>query len=228
MFTPAKIYKKFLLKVNKNDTNTNVKVPKAVFVLLFNEQKRAWTDEATKVRESSDYIDDIEELLQPDVKLTKLKTYPTKVDFALPTNFFKEVSSFSLCSRGECKNIRLTDWFIKPKNLDVLLQNDNQSPSFDYRETLALLNNNKVSIYFNDFSVDEVFLTYYREPVDLDIKGYTNIDGTPSVDQMIDLEDINIEEIINRTAVEALRNYESTEQMQLQQQAQQLKEKLTT
>lgn len=227
MLTVLELYKKFLLKVNKNDTNTNIKVPKSQFVLLFNEQKRDWLNEVTKTKESSDYIEDIEDILEIDIPLTKVSNRSNiKTDFALPDNFFKEASSFSICSRGKCKNIRLKNWFVKPKNINVLLENNNQNPSFDYRETLAILNNNKVSIYNTDFSVDEVYLSYYREPKDLDIEGYIKIDGSASIDILPDLDLINIEEIINRTVVEALRNYESIEQLQIAQQRQQQQEQI--
>lgn len=226
MLTVSGIYKEFLLQVNKNDTNTNINVSKAVFVILFNQQKRAWLDDATKIRESSDYIEDIESVLTQPTQLVKVSSTSQTVDFALPDNFFKEVSSYSICTKGQCKDKILTTWIVKPKNVPVLLQNDNQNPSFDWEETIAVLNNNKLSVYYTDFTITDTYLTYYREPIDIDIAGYIHIDGTASTDIMVDLDTINIEEIINRTAVAALRNYESYDQMQAQQQAQQQKERL--
>ena len=98
-----------------------------------------------------------------------------------------------------------------------MLQNGNQSPSFDYQETIALINNNRVSVYKDDFAVNEVYLTYYREPIDLDIAGYQKIDGSMSSDVQVDLDDKSIEEIINLTALEAVRNTESIEQNNLAQ-----------
>jgi len=225
MLTPIEIYKKFLLKVNKNDTNANIKVPISQFVFLFNGEKRRWLDDVTKTKESSDYIEDIEFLLEVDVPLTRVTTTATRDDFAGPSNYFKRVSSYCLASKDKCKNVLLYNWYIKAKNLNVLLQNENQKPSFEYGETLALMNNDKVSIYKDGFSVNKVFFTYYREPADLDIAGYRKIDGSLSTNVQIDLDDISIEEIIDRTVVEALRNYESTEQVQLALQRQQLDEK---
>ena len=88
-----------------------------------------------------------------------------------------------------------------------------------------MLNKDKISIYKGDFTVNEVYFTYYREPRDLDIEGYIHLDGTPSVDQSIDLSNYNIDRLIDMVVVEATRNYESIEQMQLALQRQQLNEK---
>lgn len=221
MLTPLEIYNKFQLKVNKNDTNTNIKVPKGQFVVLFNEQKRKWLDKRNKTDEDSNYIEDLEYLLEVDVPLVKISSSSIKDEFATPANFFKRVGSYSVASRGECKNVILTNWFIKPKDFNVLLNNNNQNPDFDYRETLALINNDKLSIYKSGFDIDEVYLTYYREPKDLDIEGYIKVDGTVSTNVQIDLNDRLIEEILDYTVTEVLRNYESVEQLQIALQRQQ-------
>lgn len=215
--TPQEAYKKFLLKVNKNDTNSNIKVPKGQFVLLFNEQKRTWLESTIKQNEDSDYIDGIEELLELDKQLVKAHEGFRKDDFTLPINFYRRATSFALASKEECTNQVLVIWFRRGKDINVLLQNSDESPSFEYRETLGILNNNKLSVYKTDFTLDKVFLSYYREPRDLDIAGYTKLDGSHSQDIETDLSDTNIESIINDTAKEAVRNYESVTQLQIRQ-----------
>lgn len=213
--SPAEIYKKFLLKVNKNDTNGNVKVPKSQFVILFNEQKRKHLDQKLKEDESSDYIEEFEDLLVADQKLEKISDDTFKTNFKLPSDFLKNVSAYAVASQGDCKNQVLIAWSVKPKDINVLLQNDNQKPSFNYRETFMVLNSGRVSVYKDDFTITDVYFTYYREPKDIDIAGYTHIDGTPSQDIYPDLSLPVIEQIIDKTVTEALRNYESTEQLQI-------------
>jgi hypothetical protein len=218
---PLEIYKKFLLKVNKNDTNGYIKVPKSQFVLIFNEEKRKYLQKALDVKESSIGIEDLEELLVVDKPLDKVDTYTLKVDFKLPENYLKSVSSYVIASKGSCNGVVLYNWFVKPKDINVLLQNYNQRPSFEYQETLMTINNSLMSVYKTDFNIDEVYYTYYREPKDLDIEGYTHIDGTPSTNVYTDFADINIEAVIDCAVTEALRNYESTEQLQIALQRQQ-------
>jgi hypothetical protein len=219
--TPQEAYKRFLLKVNKNDTNGNVKVPKGQFILLFNEQKRKWQEKTIRTNEDSDYIEGIEELLELDKELSKVAEHNNRDDFALPTNFYRRATSYSLASKDECSKQMLINWFIKPKDRDVLLQNSDQSPSFEYRETLAIVNSGKLSVFKDGFTVDRVLLSYYREPIDMDIEGYNHVDGTVSTNIQTDLSDMNIEEVLDLTATEAIRNYESTQQLQIALQRQQ-------
>lgn len=220
------IYKQLLNKVNKNDTNGNVKIPKSQFVSTFNEQKRLWLNNKIKKDESSDYIEDIESLLVIDEELELQNSNSLKSEFNLPSNFFKKVSSYVLASKGECKNSVLANWIVKPKNINVLLQNDEQNPSFEFQETLSIISGNKIVTYKDNFEINSLFLSYYKEPIDIDIEGYIHLDGTPSKNIDIDLDKTNTSVIINMTALEILRNYENVAGMQIALQKQQQNEQL--
>lgn len=224
--SPLEAYKKFLLKVNKNDTNGNIKVPKSQFVLLFNEQKRKFLDDELFQNESSDVIEGLEEVLVVEQELEKISDSTLKTDFKLPDDFYKRVSTYVLASSGDCKNQVLYAWAIKPKDINVYLQNENLKPSFDYRETVVVLNSGKVSVYKDGFTIDNLYLAYYREPKDLDIEGYTHIDGTPSQNVETGLSTSTMELIIDRTATEALRNYENLEHLQIAIQREQFNQSL--
>lgn len=215
MIPSKELYKKFLLKINKNDTNSNVKVPISQFVLIYNEQQRLWLDNIIKLNENSDYIDDIEELLILDEQLTPIKVGKNNDSFKLPNDFYRRATGYCFASKGNCTDNSMVVWFIKPKNLDVYLKNSNLSPSFEYQETIGLINNGKVSIYKSDFNIDEAYINYYKKALDIDITGYTKIDGFSSVNINTNLSDINAEEVLNLAALEALRNYENTESAQL-------------
>lgn len=212
---PIEMYKSFLLKVNKNDTNGNVKIPKGQFVLLFNEQKLQWLDDKLKGKEENDYIEDLQSLLVESASLTKVSTSQLNDKWQLPDDFFRRTIAYAIASKDQCKNVPLVVWPIKPKDVNVYLQNSDLSPSFEWQETFGVLTNNTYSVYKSDFQVDEFYLSYYQKPLDIDIAGYTHIDGTPSKDQATNLDDFSINEILDRTATAALLNYESTEQAQL-------------
>ena len=215
--TPQTAYKEFLLKVNKNDTNANIKIPKSQFVLLFNEEKNIFVEDKIKSEESSVEIEAISELLELDKPLVLESVSKIKDDYKLPEDFLRRTTSYVLADKGACKDNVMVAWIIKAKNRDIYLQNANLRPSFEYQETFAILNNDKISFYKTDFNITEAYLNYYRMPKDLDIEGYTKIDGTPSVDAETDLCDDNIRIVINRAATAAMRNYESVEQFQLAQ-----------
>lgn len=224
MISPQEAYKKYLLKVNKNDTNSNIKIPKGQFILIFNEEKRKWLTEISRRNENSDYIEEIEELLELDAEITKTADDSIKTSFSVPANFFKRATAYSLGSKGSCTGKRLNIWFIKPKDINVLLTNSDYNPSFEYEETLGIINSGRVSVYKGDFNIDKTFLSYYREPRDLNIAGYTQIDGSASFDQATDLSIENDEIIIDRAVEETLRNYQSPEQLQLAMQRRQIEQ----
>ena len=89
--TPQTAYKEFLLKVNKNDTNANIKIPKSQFVLLFNEEKNIFVEDKIKNEESSAEIEAISELLELDKPLVLESVSKIKDDYKLPEDFNPEV-----------------------------------------------------------------------------------------------------------------------------------------
>lgn len=214
MIKPQDIYVKFLLKVNKNDTNKNIKISKEIFVIIFNEQQRKFASS-----------EELQELLLLDEELVKKKEYTNKVDFVLPLNFNKRVGGYVVASKDECKKVPLIVWFVNPLNKDVLVQNSMQSPSFEYRETLGVINSDKVSIYKNDFAVNNMYLSYYFLPTEIDIRGYIDLDGNQSKDTMTELSIDNIDKVIDRCVVEVAQNYEDINKMNMALQRQKLNEK---
>lgn len=213
--SPQEAYKKLLLKVNKNDTNQNVKVSKGEFVLLFNEQKRRYLDNILAEYQDSDYIETLSDILIVDADLKKLFEDDRKAIFELPSDYYDKASSYSIASKEDCTGQVLVNWHIKPKNRNLFIPNENINPSFEYRETIALLSKEGLVVFKDNFNVDKVYLSYYYEPKDIDVAGYTKTDGTASTDVQTELSDGDVEYILDRTATEILRNYQNTEGLQM-------------
>ena len=209
--TSSEAYKEFLLKLNKNDSNTNINVSKGEFVLRYNEIRLFWLAEKLKSKEDSDEIHDLSELLEEDKPLSFIKKGPRAYQFKLPTEFFNYVSSYSLATRKKCSERTLYNWLVKPRNVNTLLKDENNNPSFDYEETIAIISEDKLKVYYNDFKIDKVFLTYYREPGKIDIEGYIKLDGTYSANINPDISDSLVYEILNRIVLEVARSYENPE-----------------
>ena len=214
--TSLELYQQFLTKVNKNDTSRNIKVPKSKFVLIYNEQERQYVDDIEDKGNSSRKILRIKELLKLDFELNKIDSLSNKDVFELPDDFDEYSSSYSICSKDSCQSV-VYNWEIKPTNKTVLLQDENSKPSFEYQETIAALNGNFLDIYKDGFSVDKVFLDYYKKPRGIDIEGYIKIDGTPSTNIDPELSEKDLDKIINLCALEVTRNYEDTSKFQLAQ-----------
>lgn len=212
---PLEVYKDFLLRINKNDINKNISVPRGEFVLLFNEQRLLWLDIAIENNESSDKIDDISELYEPDKELVRIVDKDFSSEFSLPINYFDKASVYCLASKDECKDVVMVAWNFKPKNKNFNIQNSNEDPSFEYQETKFSVASNKLILYKTDFNIDKVYLSYYREPIALDIEGYKHLDGTISTNVQTDLIDINIHKVLDKCAAVVLGRYQNTEGFQI-------------
>lgn len=208
------IYKRILLKVNLNDTSGNVRVPKSTAVIVFNQQAKKWLSDKIDKLNGTDKINELQEFLIPDVLLQKAKVLEDSVDFYLPTDFFDYSRSYSIASKGSCKNRKLTNWRYKNKNLDLFLPDENNKPSFAYEETIVKLVNGKLKVYKDGFSIDKQYLDYYKQPKAIDIEGYVNYDGSPSSNIDPDFSDQFVDEIVERVAVEILSNQQNAEGLQ--------------
>lgn len=212
---PLEAYKEFLLRINKNDTNKNINVPKGEFILLFNEQRLFWLDKFINDNIGTDLIEDIAEMYEPDTELVKLEDKDTLSSFTLPTDFFKKASVYCIVSKGDCTDVVMVAWDFKPKNKNINLQNSNEGPSFEYQETDYSLAGQKLLLYKTDFNIDKAYLSYYRTPIAMDIAGYKRLDGTTSTDVVTDLSDFNISQILDRCATITLGRYQNAEGTQI-------------
>lgn len=211
-------YQEFLIKVNKNDTNSSVNISKAEFVILYNAQRIFWLMDKIASRQSDIDIHELENLLPKDIPLVKVKDDSNSTHFKLPDNYFKYDSSYSIATKGKCTNRPIVNWLVKPRNVSVLLRDTNNNPSFEYEETICILSEGSLVVFKDDFKINECFLTYYKTPKAIDLAGSITETGM-TVD--IDPDDLNLEqiqEILNRCALEVVRNYENVEGYQLAQQ----------
>jgi hypothetical protein len=214
--TSLDLYQKILIKINKNDINKNIKLPKSKFVLIFNEFQRKYADGVKENENNSKNIFSIKELLVLDAELEKVNSFNNKDVFKLPDDFSEYDTSYSYATKGLCKSI-LYNNSINPSNLTVFLQDNNNKPSFEYQETIVVQDSDNLSVYTDGFTIDKVYLNYYKEPREIDIEGYIRIDGTDSTNIDPELSDSDLDKILDLCAVEITRNYEDVNTFQLAQ-----------
>lgn len=210
--TIQEAYKRFLLKINKNDTDDEVRVSPAEFVFHYNEQSLKWLGNKIATKSLNENIDDLQELLI-DVELNDYRETRTHNDFVIPEDFFQFVSAEAISNRDNCERY-LYVHNIKPKEKNSWLQDDMNKPSFEWEETISIISGNKIQIYKSDFDVTGLELSYYRKPRIVDIEGYRHIDGKASKTIHPDLKDENVNEIINRIAFAVALDYGNPEKAQ--------------
>ena len=169
--------------------------------------------------QSTRRIDDLQQLLITfPLVLTNRKTYYESNN--LPDNYlqWKRVSAKAV---NECctEPRPLVVYLAEVGNVDEILRDVNKKPDFDWAETFTTMQNNKVQIYTNDqFDISEATLTYYRQPVRIEIAGvrdpYTGL--IPTVDIVSEFKDDLVELFVDECAKIIAGDIESQLQMQRQ------------
>ena len=174
-----KAYLTFLQLVNRNFTNDNIDVDKSRFVLLFNNIQNRYVEWVLEKRNEDD-LRDVQSLLVLDKGLSKKSVKLNHSNFNLPNDYFNHSSVQVFASKNKCKNKKVAVHEVKNDNVEEYLTDCFNEPSFEYRDSFYTINSDCISIYQNDFSIDKVYLSYYRYPVQVDIEGYINLDETDS------------------------------------------------
>lgn len=183
------------LKLNKIATNAHQSINLEDKILALNDaqqilikRKVTGTPASAGLDQTKNRYDDLEGIIVPHVTLscTADQTpginafYSELSTLQQPYMYFIDV--YFLCSKGPCKERTVTGFRIKHADLQVVLANKNTCPSFEYQEIPAVVSADKVYGYTDgSFSIDSCHLSYIRYPTKIDIEGYIDFDGNPSV-----------------------------------------------
>jgi hypothetical protein len=213
--TSLEAYKKFELKLNGADTASNVDISIGEFIMIYNEQQPKWFSRKFMDRSSRYAIDEVESLVELDKQLTAYSTKDAYKEFELPANYFDYIKSYTLATRGNCKNRRLRTFEVKLLDIERYITDEYNKPSFEFNETPVTLAQNKLQVYKTDFSIESVFLTYYRYPMPIDIAGYTKVNGPASTTIDPELPDDLVDEVIDLCVLEVQRAFQNPDGFQL-------------
>jgi hypothetical protein len=105
----------------------------------------------------------------------------------LPVDYlqWKRVDVFA--QKDCCDKRRMVIYLAEEGNVSLLLRDKLKQPSFEWAETFATLIDNDINIYTNgEFNIPEVQLTYYRQPIKIQILNcsdpYTGLISTSNVE----------------------------------------------
>lgn len=213
--TILEAYKRFQLKLNSLTNSDNVDISPGEFILVYNDQQNKWYESKFKGRSSKQVIDDIQTLIARDTSLTKVGTFNDFEEFDLPNDYLDYISNYCKASKGQCEDRRITAYQVMSPNKELFFNDQYNSPSFEHKETFITVSADKLQVYKTDFSVNSVFLTYYRYPKAVDIAGYTKLDNTASTNIDPELVDEYVNEIIDWCVAEVDRIFKDTGSFQL-------------
>ena len=161
--TVDQAYEKYIVKVEKNATNDGLSTDKARFVLLFNEEQNRFIENLLDKRGDDD-IRYIQNFLKKDKKISTSSKYLDSFAFPLPADYLDFSSVYANVSRETCTDKRITLYPLKDEDSNQIIPDTYTSPSFKWRESWFTINSNNLSVYTDDFSVDNIILSYYRYP----------------------------------------------------------------
>lgn len=170
--------------------------------------------------QSTTRIDDLQVLLKdttPALNMVKRDGFYETVA-PLPLDYLRWKKLQVNATKDCCKDPqRMMVWLVEEGNIGPILRDKSKQPNFEWAETIATMIGNKIRVYTNnEFEIDPIILTYYRQPVRIEIAGtsdpYTLI--TSTVDVPCEFKDDLVELFIDEAVKILAGDIESIIQMQ--------------
>lgn len=197
--SPETAYQKFIVKINKNAQTNNISCDRGRFVLIYNESQNKEVEYILEKRNEDD-IRYVQKLLvsSPIKPKEEKESYTT---FELPSNFFDHSTLTGTATKDCCEKQVLDMYEIKSENENMVMFDNHNRPSFEWREAPYYFTDNKVKAFRSDFKYDNLNLTYYRYPVQISLQDEDNPESH-FTSQQIELDDKITDRIISRAASE--------------------------
>ena len=205
------IYQKINEKTNKNHNNGGIAMDRSRAVSSFNEEQNRFIEWVLQ-KKNTDAIHDIQNLLVRE-KLKLKEVGKNFASFTLPNNFFAFSNIKVTASNGTCTDF-LLPVPVKPENQEEILFDENNKPSFKYRECPYFIQNNSITILTDNFTIDNLGLLYYRNPKPFNIKGYIDESNQESFDSEPEFSDRIVDRIISMVATSFDLNNENFNKIQ--------------
>ena len=126
-------YLRALQKAEENATNGGIKLDKARFVQLFNEEQNRLVLYLLDKRNEDD-IRYLQKLVVYSKDISKNRSIDNQISdlFSLPSDYFDFINVSGVFSRGECSASDFNLWEAKNENVNELLADEFNKPSYDY------------------------------------------------------------------------------------------------
>jgi hypothetical protein len=166
--------------------------------------------------ESKRRIDDLQILLKEEKIDMVKKNLFFETRNIIPSDYLEYKRLTAFAKNDCCKDPHsLVIYLSEEANRDLLLRDEHKKPSFEWGETFFTFINNKIRIYTNnEFDIEKPVLTYYRQPIRIQIQNtidpYTTTISTTDVP--CEFKDDITELIIDETAAILAGDIESMNQ----------------
>lgn len=209
MTTAEEAYKRYIIKSEKNGTNSNLSTNRERFVVMYNELSVRHIKWYLNNRQY-DELKDIQVLLVDDKRLDPEQTHNDHVDFKLPDNYLEGSYAWARAQKGKCTNVRIELFEIRDEDRGQILTDSFFGPSFDYREFPYHLSQDRIKVYKEkDSEVKDIYLSYYRRPNQIGLLDEDNPESGFDPSKKIELPDQVLDRIISAMVGDFKLNNES-------------------
>jgi hypothetical protein len=193
----SEIYDKYILKAEKNSVNDNISTDRQRFAEVYNEYAIRYLEYIIGLK-NEEQMRHIESLLIKDSKISSSKKERDHFSFKIPKNYFNLSSVYALGSKGNCvgKKIDLPKEVLDIER-NLFMMDEYTKPSFEYRESLYTLGSGYINIFYTDFSVDAIILSYYRYPRKITLTDPNNPESHFDDTFDVDFDEKSINKIIS-------------------------------
>lgn len=193
------VYGRFIIKINKNAQTDNIQCDRGRFVEIYNEEKNKWL-EWTLEKRNEDDVRYAQVLLVNNKPIKPSVTNDDSQEFELPEDYFDLVGASAIASSECCEKQKLDLYELKGENKNLQLQDEASKPSFDYRESLYQIASNRVIVYRDDFTIDNINLSYYKYPTKIELQNPEDPESGFKAGIKLLLDDKVIDRIISMCA----------------------------
>lgn len=190
-------YQTYLLLAEDNGTTDNLSTDKNRFAVKYNiYQNRVieWLIEAN----SSDENRYLQSIKIPNKKLELKDSQDDYTSFTIPSDYFEFINLKVMGSKDNCTEQLFKSSEIKGENVYTHYIDPNLDPSFKYRETFYTIESDAVQVYKKEFSINDVEMSYYRKPKQIELEYPDNPESNFKED-ILDFDDKLINRIIFST-----------------------------
>lgn len=200
-------YQKYLNKVEKNGVNDNISTDRGRFVILYNESQNK-IQESLLDRRGEDDIRYIQKLLVSNKEILFENKNEEYYRFPLPGNYFDFANVYASCSKDGCNGQKVYLFPIKEEDKNEVLQDEFNKPSFLWRESPYTIGSDAINVYYDDFSVDKVYLSYYRYATQIALLDPEDPESQFNENKKIEFDDKLVDRILSLCAGEFELNNE--------------------
>lgn len=189
-------YLEYKMKAEKNITNDGLSTDKGRFCMRFNEKQEVYLRNLLQ-NKGADDVRYAEKFLITGRPISYTSKSNETYNFDLPKNFFDLGDIKGIATKNGCKNQELYLYEVNPENYTEHLRNENTTPSFKWRESLYSLSENSVKVFYDDFEVNKILLSYYRYPQKIRLIDEDNPESNFNEDFPIEWDDKSTHRIID-------------------------------